>query len=127
MEHIVSWIVATAVTVPLLAWYIVYIITVKMTRKKKFSFRLAVDLSTVFFILSVHFIAIELFGRSFLWLILLLIISAAVGFTILHWKTKEDIHIRKVIKGAWRFNFLLFSTGYFLLLLIGLVHRIVSV
>ncbi|MCA0174412.1 hypothetical protein [Bacillus sp. RAR_GA_16] len=43
MENLLSWIVATAVTAPLLAWYLVYIITVKMTRKKKFSFRLAVE------------------------------------------------------------------------------------
>ncbi|QHA91697.1 DUF3397 domain-containing protein [Bacillus sp. N1-1] len=127
MENLLSWIVATAVTAPLLAWYLVYIITVKMTRKKKFSFRLAVDLSTIFFILSVHFILIELVGKSFLWVILLMIIGAAGAFTILHWKTKEDIHIHKVIKGAWRFNFLLFSTGYVVLLLIGLVHRIISV
>lgn len=127
MENLLSWIVATAVTAPLLAWYLVYIITVKMTRKKKFSFRLAVDLSTIFFILSVHFILIELVGKSFLWVILLMIIGAAGAFTVLHWKTKDDIQIHKVIKGAWRFNFLLFSTGYVLLLLIGLVHRIISV
>ena len=127
MENLLSWIVATAVTAPLLAWYLVYIITVKMTRKKKFSFRLAVDLSTIFFILSVHFILIELVGQSFLWVILLMIIGAAGAFTILHWKTKDDIQIHKVIKGAWRFNFLLFSTGYIVLLLIGLVHRIISV
>ncbi|WP_273850316.1 DUF3397 domain-containing protein [Guptibacillus spartinae] len=127
MENLLSWIVATAVTAPLLAWYLVYIITVKMTRKKKFSFRLAVDLSTIFFILSVHFILLELVGKSFLWIILLMIIGAAGAFTVLHWKTKDDIQIHKVIKGAWRFNFLLFSTGYVLLLLIGLVHRIISV
>ncbi len=127
MENILAWVVATIVTVPLLAWYLIYIITVKMTKKKKFSFRLAVDLSTIFFILSVHFILIELVGQSFLWVILLLIIGAACAFTVLHWKTKEDVQIHKVIKGAWRFNFLLFSTGYFILLLIGLVHRIVTV
>ncbi|MGA9289587.1 MAG: DUF3397 domain-containing protein [Anaerobacillus sp.] len=127
MENILASVAATAVTVPLLAWYLIYIITVKMTKKKKFSFRLAVDLSTIFFILSVHFILIETSGRSFLWIILLLIIGAAIGFTVLHWKTKEDVQIHKVMKGAWRFNFLLFSTGYFILLLIGLVHRIVTV
>ncbi|MGB8001866.1 MAG: DUF3397 domain-containing protein [Anaerobacillus sp.] len=127
MENILASVAATAVTVPLLAWYLIYIITVKMTKKKKFSFRLAVDLSTIFFILSVHFILIEISGRSFLWIILLLIIGAAIGFTVLHWKTKEDVQIHKVVKGAWRFNFLLFSTGYFILLLIGLVHRIVTV
>ncbi|MCA0174411.1 DUF3397 domain-containing protein [Bacillus sp. RAR_GA_16] len=81
----------------------------------------------MFFILSVHFILIELVGKSFLWVILLMIIGAAGAFTVLHWKTKDDIQIHKVIKGAWRFNFLLFSTGYVLLLLIGLVHRIISV
>ncbi|MDQ0482788.1 DUF3397 domain-containing protein [Guptibacillus hwajinpoensis] len=127
MQNVLAWIVATAITLPLLAWYLVYIVTVKMTRKKKFSFRLAVDISTIFFILSVHFIIVELFGHSFLWVILLLMIGAAVGFTVLHWKTKEDIQIHKVIKGAWRFNFLLFSTSYIVLLLIGLVHRIITV
>ncbi|MBF0708344.1 MULTISPECIES: DUF3397 domain-containing protein [Bacillales] len=127
MENLLSWIVATAVTIPLLAWYLVYIITVKTTRKKKFSFRLAVDVSTIFFILSVHFILVELLGQSFLWVILLMIIGAAGAFTVLHWKMKDDVEIHKVIKGAWRFNFLLFSTGYIVLVLIGLVHRILSV
>ncbi|WLR59660.1 DUF3397 family protein [Guptibacillus hwajinpoensis] len=55
MENLLSWIVATAVTIPLLAWYLVYIITVKTTRKKKFSFRLAVDVSTIFFYLKRSF------------------------------------------------------------------------
>ncbi|WP_371017469.1 DUF3397 domain-containing protein [Pseudalkalibacillus sp. JSM 102089] len=127
MENLLSWIVATAVTIPLLAWYLVYIITVKTTRKKKFSFRLAVDVSTIFFILSVHFILVELLGQSFLLVILLMIIGAAGAFTVLHWKMKDDVEIHKVIKGAWRFNFLLFSTGYIVLVLIGLVHRILSV
>lgn len=127
MGNVLVGIVATAVTVPILAWYVVYIITVKLTKKKKYSIKFAIDVSTFFFILSVHFISIELFDRSYLWIIFILIIISAVVFTILHWKTKEDISMSKVMKGAWRFNFLVFSTGYILLLLIGLVHRIVSV
>lgn len=127
MGDVLIGIVATAVTVPLLAWYIVYIFTVKVTKKKKHSIRLATDLSTLFFILSVHFICVELFQRSFLWVIFILMIMIAVGFTVLHWKTKGDISIKRVMKGAWRFNFLVFSTGYVLLLLIGLAHRIATV
>ncbi|MCA0987971.1 DUF3397 domain-containing protein [Guptibacillus algicola] len=127
MGDVLIGIVATAVTAPLLAWYIVYIITVKVTKKKKYSIRLATDLSTLFFILSVHFICVELFQRSYLWIIFILMLIIAVAFTVLHWKTKEDISIRKVMKGAWRFNFLVFSTGYVLLLLIGLAHRIATV
>ncbi|TLS35232.1 DUF3397 domain-containing protein [Pseudalkalibacillus caeni] len=127
MEGFFASVIATIVTMPLAAWLVVYMISYQLTRRKKASFRLAVDLSTLLFIAAVHFMIYEIWGRSVLWLIVLFILGAGAIFTIVHYKYREEIHFTKIIKGAWRFNFIVFMLGYFMLLIIGLAQRILEV
>lgn len=127
MTNAVAWILATIVTLPLLAFYLIYLVSVKTTKDKKSSLKLAVDISTVSFIAAVYFIAFEIWSQSLLWLILLIILVAASIFTFIHWKVSEDIQFLKLVKGIWRLNFLLFFVMYFILSLYGLYIRIFSI
>ncbi len=126
MTNIVAWLLATVVTLPLLGWYLIYIVTVKMTKNKPKSIRLASDGSTIFLMAAVYFILYELSGRSFLWVILAVFFLLAFFFTWAHWKVAGDIHTRKLIKGIWRLNFILFLFFYLILSGYGLITRIIS-
>lgn len=120
----IAWVVATFVTLPIFAFYLIYLVSVKTTKNKRKSIKLAVDTSAILFIIAVYFISYEIWSQSLLWLIITLIIVVAMIFTIIHWKVSEDIQLDKLLKGFWRFNFLLFVFMYLILSFYGLVIRI---
>lgn len=126
MTNIIAWLVATIVTLPLLGWYVIYITTVKMTKNKRTSIRFASDWSTILFMAAVYFIIFEIWGFSFHWVILAVFFLIALLFTLMHWRVSGDIHIRKLFKGIWRFNFILFLVTYLILSSYGLVTRIME-
>ncbi|MFN7250949.1 MAG: DUF3397 domain-containing protein [Anaerobacillus sp.] len=124
MSDAIAWVVATFVTLPIFAFYLIYLVSVKTTKNKRKSIKLAVDTSAILFIIAVYFISYEIWSQSLLWLIITLIIVVAMIFTIIHWKVSEDIQLDKLLKGFWRFNFLLFVFMYLILSFYGLVIRI---
>lgn len=124
MSNLLVWTLATFITVPILGFYFIYLISIKTTKNKKRSVKLAVDASSILFIFAVYYIAYEIWGMNILWVIITIFIVIAILFTFIHWKVSEDIHLYKLIKGIWRFNFLLFFAAYFLLSMYGLFVRI---
>ncbi|WP_026581513.1 DUF3397 domain-containing protein [Bacillus sp. J33] len=127
MNTVFSAFIATLVTIPLLGYLAVFIISKQITKKHKRSVHIALDVSTLLFILSVHFLIIVIWDKSFLWIILLSLLVTAVIFIIIHWKAKQEINLRKMFKGFWRFNFLLYFTAYVVLVIVGLVQRVTAV
>ena len=119
-----SSIIATFVTIPLLGYIIVFVISKLVTKQHRISVRFAIDVTTLLLVLSVHYFIMTIWDRSLLWAILLLMIVIAIVFVITHWKLKHEIHFKKVFKGFWRFNFLLFSFVYIILLVYGLILRV---
>ncbi|WP_332690013.1 DUF3397 domain-containing protein [Halalkalibacter lacteus] len=126
MSEVVAWVIATIVTIPLLGWYIIYIFSAKMSKNKSKSIQRASDWTTVLFMIAVNFIIVELWAKSFLWVILAVFFFVALIFTFIHWRLAGDIHVGKLFKGIWRFNFLLFFMTYLFLSGFGLLLRILS-
>jgi len=124
VSGIFSSIIATFVTIPLLGYIIVFVISKLVTKQHRKAVRIALDVTTFLLIISVHYCIIAIWGFSLLWVILLIMILVAILFVIIHWKFKQEIHFAKVFKGFWRFNFLLFSCAYVILLIYGLVSRV---
>lgn len=127
MNTVFSSLIATLVTIPLLGYLAVFIISKQITKKHKKSVHIALDVSTFLFILSVHYLIIVIWDKSFLWMIFLCLLITAVIFIIIHWRIKAEINMRVLFKGFWRFNFLLYFTAYIILVLVGLVQRVTSV
>lgn len=125
MINVIAFIVAAVITVPLLGWYVIYFFTKMMTRRKSYSVKLASDVSAFFFIIAVYFMLDEIWHQSFLWLIAIVILSIAIVYTIIYWKVAEDVHIWKLFRGIWRFNFLLFFFIYFVVAIYGCYVRII--
>ncbi|WP_226681142.1 DUF3397 domain-containing protein [Sutcliffiella horikoshii] len=124
MSGILAYTFATIVTLPVFALIVFYFIARAATRNNKKSFHLAIDASTLFFILAVHFIMIIIWETSFLSLILTVLLVIATVMVLTHYKFKEEIHFKRVFKGFWRLNFLLFFFAYFCLLTFGIMKRV---
>ena len=126
MEGLISGIVATIITLPFLGLFLIFIACRSFVPNKRKSMLLTIDLSTILFIIAVHFLVLVIVGKSYLWLIILILISICMMFVLVHWKIKQEIDTPKVFKGFWRFTFLLFGIGYLVLIVVGLIQSIVQ-
>ncbi|WP_404449970.1 DUF3397 domain-containing protein [Sutcliffiella horikoshii] len=126
MSEFLAGTLATIVTLPIFALIVFYYIAKLATRNNKKSFHLAIDASTLLFILAVHFIIIIIWETSLLSVILTVLLLIATVMVLIHYKMKEEIHFRRVFKGFWRMNFLLFFVAYFCLLTFGIIKRVVD-
>ena len=118
-----SSIISIFFALPFLGFLLVFIITKLVTNNNRKSVHKALDYTTILFVISVHFLIETIWGKSLFWLIILIMILIAMIFVFVHWKVKEEIVLRKVLKGFWRFNFILFLLAYITLTLFGLLHR----
>ncbi|WP_010282688.1 DUF3397 domain-containing protein [Bacillus timonensis] len=124
MVNFFASIAATFVTVPLLGFLLVYIISRFILKNTRKSFFLSVDVTTVFFLIAVHYLLLVIVGKSMLWLIILFLIMSILFMGFVTWRKSREIEMMKVVRKSWRFVFLTSTVAYFVLLLIGLVHRI---
>ncbi|WP_223595995.1 DUF3397 domain-containing protein [Neobacillus bataviensis] len=123
MSSIISTILTLFITLPFLGLLVIFFIFKLVTKNTRKSVHKALDYTTVLFIFSVHFLILTIWEKSLFWLIILIMIIIAMMFVLVHWKVKEEIIIKKVMKGFWRFNFILFFLVYISLTLYGLIHR----
>ncbi|RFU63378.1 DUF3397 domain-containing protein [Peribacillus glennii] len=127
MISIFSSLAATFITIPVFAYIILFILIKQLTKNHRRAVHLAMDISAVLFIFSVHYLILAIWGRSVFWLLLIIMIALAFLVVIVHYKVKEEIDIRKVFRGFWRINFAVFFCAYFILVIFGVVYRISAV
>ncbi|MDQ0217184.1 DUF3397 domain-containing protein [Peribacillus cavernae] len=126
MTTIFSSVFATFITIPLIAYIILFVSFKQITKNHRRAVHLSMDISTLLFILSVHYLIVAIWGHSVFWLLLMVMIALAVLVVIVHYKVKNEVDIHKVIKGFWRVNFAFFFCTHIILVLCGLVYRIAT-
>jgi hypothetical protein len=126
MLNIISAIIATMVTLPILTYLIIFLIAKKVTGNKKSALKIAADGSTLFFIFSVHYIVYEIWQQSYLWVIIIIMLVIAILLTFIYRTVYEDIDLMKLLKGIWRMNFVLFVLVYTVLFTYGLTYKVLS-
>lgn len=127
MISLIASITSFFVLFPYFSYLFIFIICKLITKKQRFSFHLALDVSTLFFILSVHFIMKTIWGISFLGYILLLLIVIGAVLIIYHWKIKQqEINYKKVFQAFWRVNFLVFFGIYFIFSTYGVIYYMIK-
>ncbi|MBD7936825.1 MULTISPECIES: DUF3397 domain-containing protein [Cytobacillus] len=124
MSVFLSSMIATFITIPFLGYLLVFIICKQVTKKHKKSVHLALDITTLLLILSVHFMIASIWNRSYIWLIFLFLITTAILYLLYYWRVKQEIDYSKLFKGYWRINFLFFLTAYGVLIVIGIFNSI---
>jgi hypothetical protein len=123
---IFSSILTVVFTLPFIGSILVYVLIKLMTKNTRKSIHKALDYTTILYIISVHFLIVTISGKSLSWLIILLMILIAMMFVVVHWKVKQEIILKKVVKGFWRFNFIIFFLAYISLTLYGLIYRAIT-
>jgi hypothetical protein len=126
MMTILTSVISIFFTVPVLGFIAVFFLSKLLTKNSRKSVHIALDYTTILFIISVHFLLVTILGKSYFWLIILIIILSGMIFSVTHWKIKGEIDFNKVLKGVWRFNFLFFFVVYIALTLIGIIERAVT-
>ncbi|MCR6107179.1 DUF3397 domain-containing protein [Salipaludibacillus agaradhaerens] len=126
MAEVTAVITATLITAPLLGLYIFYLIIMKVSQNKQRSFKIAVDATVLLFIASVYFMVYEIWGVRTGWLIVMFFLLTAIVFTFVHWKNYEEIDIKRVFKGVWRFQFVVFFLLYFIVIMYGLIISVMT-
>ncbi|WP_312095345.1 DUF3397 domain-containing protein [Niallia sp.] len=126
MINLTSQLISFLVVFPIFTLFIVFVISKLITKKHRFSIHLALDISTIFFVLSVHFLIQSIWNTSLLIYIIIFILLIGMIFVIIHWKIKEEMDYKKIFKGIWRVTFMLFFTFYIVLVIYGLVLSILK-
>ncbi|MGG3562019.1 DUF3397 domain-containing protein [Neobacillus rhizosphaerae] len=126
MSSILSSVLTVLFTLPILGSILVFLFGKVITKNTRRSLHIALDYTTFLYIISVHFLIVTIWKISLFWLIILIMIVIAMIFVLLHWKVKEEIILKKVLKGFWRFNFMLFFLVYIALTFYGLISSAVN-
>lgn len=119
-------IISVFIMFPLLCYLIVFILCKQITKRHRFSAHIAIDTSTIFFIISVHFILQSIWNKSFLGYIIIFMLIIGCLMVFLHWKIKEEINYKRLFKSFWRVNFLFFFCLYSILMIYGLIHYVIK-
>ncbi|WP_421384453.1 DUF3397 domain-containing protein [Bacillus salacetis] len=124
MSSFISGLAAVLILVPFLGYFSTFVVVKQISGNHRKAVDTAVNITTFLLFFSVHFVIIAIWDKSLLWVLLLLLLISSAVLSIIHWKVKEEIVFRNVIKGGWRLSFLLFSTAYIVLLVYGIASRI---
>jgi hypothetical protein len=124
MYNIFSSIIATLITMPILVYFFVFVMVKQLTKNHRKAVQLGLDISTLFFILSVHFLVLVIWEESFLSIIFIFLLFCAIIFVIINWKVKGEIVFSRFFKGFWRFSFLVFFIAYLGLTIYGLYQSV---
>ncbi|MFD4815341.1 DUF3397 domain-containing protein [Peribacillus butanolivorans] len=127
MPNFVSSLAAIFITLPFIGYILFFIGAKQFTGNHRRSVQFAMDMSTLLFVLSVHYLIITIWDIHILWVIMLIMIVNAFVVVLVHYKVKEEIIFQKVLKGFWRVNFAFFFCAYLLLFSIGLITSIMKI
>ncbi|MBS4207724.1 DUF3397 domain-containing protein [Bacillus sp. FJAT-50079] len=126
MGAVLNYFIAMMIIMPLFLYVIIFIIMKRWLRNGRKARNIAINITTPFLIMSVHFLMTAIWSRSLLWLIFLVMLITAVVFTIVYWRYREEIIYSKIVIGYWRLSFLLFSFAYIILMMYGIAYRAVE-
>ncbi|WP_268801929.1 DUF3397 family protein [Ornithinibacillus halophilus] len=112
------------IMIPLPLTLLFYRVFLWIFKHKVKSFHKSMNWTTLFYIIAVDLLLVELFSGQFIGYILLILLSILLMIVIIQWKREIDINHFKAIKLMWRISFLTFSISYIILLLLWLITYI---
>ncbi|WP_281888147.1 DUF3397 domain-containing protein [Paenibacillus sp. YYML68] len=123
LQHVYSFFALVPFVAFLITWFIVY----SITRNKRRSTHLSMDITTLFLIGSVAMMSSSVFGsRMLFWTILLLFLVAAGLLGNMQNRVKGRIDLVKIARTLSRLAFLVLSVCYAVLLVIGVGTYLLS-
>jgi hypothetical protein len=126
MVSILANLSATIITIPIIGLAVIYLLSKAFLKSRKKTWLFTIDLTTLLLMFSVHYLLLVLLGESFLWIIVMIVFTIILFFGWVHWRKTNELNMRKVLKGSWRFTFLLLAASYLALLITGVIYSAIS-
>ncbi|QDQ01605.1 DUF3397 domain-containing protein [Lysinibacillus fusiformis] len=126
MKDFLHIIISIIIFCPLLLFIIVYLISRKVNIRGTHAFGAASDVTTFWLFFSVPLAIGVLWGVNIGALLVMLAIMLAMVFTYIEWRTKKELEVKPLLRKIWRFLFLVLSSAYFLICLVGLIQSVVE-
>lgn len=126
MKDILHIVISVIIFCPILLFVIVYAVSRKVNIRGTHAFGAASDVTTFWLFFSVPLAIGALWGVNVGALLVMLAIVLAIVFTYVDWRTKKEIEVRPLLRKIWRFLFLVLSTAYLLICLVGMIQSVVG-
>ncbi|WP_107947659.1 DUF3397 domain-containing protein [Lysinibacillus parviboronicapiens] len=126
MKDLLHIIISIIIFCPLVLFIIVYLISRKVNIRGTHAFGAASDVTTFWLFFSVPLAIGGLWGVNIGALLVMLAIMLAMVFTYIEWRTKKELEVKPLLRKIWRFLFLVLSSAYFLVCLVGLIQSVVE-
>ncbi|MFJ8099078.1 DUF3397 domain-containing protein [Lysinibacillus sp. NPDC096212] len=126
MKDFLHIIISIIIFCPILLFVIVYLISRKVKIRGTHAFGVASDVTTVCLFFSVPLAIGVLWHVNVSALLITLAIMMAMIFTYIDWRTKKEIEVKSLLRKIWRFQFLLLSTAYIVICIVGVIQSVIE-
>jgi hypothetical protein len=121
LASLLSTIFSVFILLPAILFILILIILLLLRIRRQTAFQLAADISTMFFILSVYFLAIIIWEHSLFFPFIVFMVLCFMLFSWIYWKEKSRFDFIKIFRGFWRLMFLIFFLLYICLMVYGII------
>ena len=127
MEFVLSAFIATLVTLPIVGYLIVFVVTKQWTKNHRKAVQYGINSSVLLLIVSVHFLIQSILGISLLWLVISVALLLSIVVVLVHLRFKEEIQYAKLLRGMIRLNAFVFSLSYLVLVVVGITKNLFKI
>lgn len=126
INEILSALSGIFILFPFIIMILILFIAKRMGKSPASVIGLAADLTTPFLFLAVFIITRTIFGVGGGFYITLIAIVTILLYAIYEKKNVKEFRIIRLLRKTWRLFFLMLTSAYFLLLLLGVIIKIVE-
>lgn len=127
MEFVLSAFIATLVTLPVVGYLIVFVVTKQWTKNHRKAVQYGINSSVLLLIVSVHFLIQSIFNMSLLWLVISVVLLLSIAVVLVHLRFKEEIQYAKLLRGMIRLNAFVFTLSYLVLVVVGITKNLFKI
>ena len=127
MEFVLSAFIATLVTLPIVGYLIIFVVTKRWTKNHRKAVQYGINSSVLLLIVSVHFLIQSIFNMSLLWLVISVAILLSIAVVLVHLRFKEEIQYAKLLRGMIRLNAFVFTLSYLVLVVVGITKNLFKI
>ncbi|MGE7111001.1 DUF3397 domain-containing protein [Lysinibacillus sp. NPDC047702] len=126
MKDFLHIVISVIIFCPILLFMIVYLISRKVKIRGTHAFGAASDVTTFCLFFSVPLAIGVLWSVNVGVLLVMLALTMAMIFTYIDWRTKKEIEVKPLLKKIWRFQFLMLSTAYVVICVVGIIQSVIE-
>ncbi|MFJ8088677.1 DUF3397 domain-containing protein [Lysinibacillus sp. NPDC095746] len=126
MKDFLHIVISIIIFCPILLFVIVYLISRKVKIRGTHAFGVASDVTTVCLFFSVPLAIGVLWNVDVSALLVTFAIMMAMIFTYIDWRTKKEIEVKSLLRKIWRFQFLVLSTAYIVICMVGVIQSVIE-